>query len=333
MKGLVWVLACLTLSLPAPWAAEGLPAKLYRWVDKHGKVHYSDTVPAEAAAQERVIYDKAKIRKLEVVEKPKTPEELAREARLAELRQAQQHLFEEQIAHDQALLRTYRNEEELELTLKGQLDTIDARVKVLYANIERQQSQLDSKIREAAELERQGRPVPQALRDAIADLRHQIQQYQSKVTSELQTKEALKTKFAQDLARFNRLQTGFQAHPSPTARPGLDAYPSTLSLAYCQPNTDCPKAWQLARRYVQSHATTPLFIDSEALLYTEDPHQDQDIALAVARIHGQTQDTLFLDVRCKLSGIGKALCQSERVQDILAGFARFIQEGLQSTAQ
>lgn len=333
------VFVCLAWSLPGSWAGENPPAKLYQWVDKQGKVHYSDTIPAEAAEHERVIYDKSQVRKLEVVEKPKTPEELAREAKLAELREAEKRLLEEQMARDQALLRTYRNEEDLQLALKGQLDTIDTRVKVLKANVKRQQTQLDSKIREAAEIERQGRKVPQVLIDTIAGIHHQIQQHQLKIARELKAKEELQRKFAQDLARFQNLKARLQegVKKTPTTRPDSEQSSKQrviLSLAHCQQNIDCHQAWQLARMYVQVHATTPLFIDGDTLLHTEDPHQDQDIALTVARIKGKDgKDTLFLDVRCKLSGVGQKLCHSERVREIRAGFAPFIQEGLRSTAQ
>lgn len=334
---LVWV--CLALALPGPLAGENPPAKLYQWVDKQGKVHYSDTIPAEAAEHERVIFDKSRVRKLEVMEKPKTAEELAREARLAELREAEKRLLEEQIAQDQALLRTYRNEEDLQLALKGQLDTIDTRLKVLEANIKRQQAQLDGKIREAAEIERQGRQVPQALIDTIAGIRHQIQQHQSKVAHEIKAKEELQRKFAQDLVRFQNLKARLQEGIKKTATTRPDSEPSNkqgivLSLTHCRQDIDCNQAWQLARIYVQTHATTPLFIDSDTLLHTEDPQQDQDIALTVARIKGKDQeDTLFLDVRCKLSGVGQKLCHSDRVREIRAGFASFIHEGLRSTTQ
>ncbi|MFN3920453.1 MAG: DUF4124 domain-containing protein, partial [Methylohalobius sp.] len=316
------VLVCLALALPGPLAGENPPAKLYQWVDKQGKVHYSDTIPAEAAEHERVIFDKSQVRKLEIVEKPKTAEELAREARLAELREAAKRLLEKQIAQDQALLRSYRNEEDLQLALKGQLDTIDTRIKVLEANVKRQQAQLDSKIREAAEIERQGRKVPQALIDTIAAIRHQIQQQQSKIAREIKAKEELQRKFAQDLARFQNLKARLQEGINKTATTRPDSEPSNkqrviLSLIHCRQEIDCNQAWQLARIYVQRHATTPLFIDSDTLLHTEDPHQDQDIALTVARIKGKDQeDTLFLDVRCKLSGVGQKLCHSDRVRQI-----------------
>lgn len=336
-KAVVWIF-CLAL-LSGSRAGENPPARLYQWVDKQGKVHYSDTVPAEAAKHERVIYDKSQVRKLEVVEKPKTSEELAREARLAELREAEKRLLEEQLARDQALLRTYRTEEDLQLALTGQLDTIATRVKVLKANIKRQQAQLDAKIREAAEIERQGRKVPQVLIDTISGIRHQIEQHQLKVSHELKAREELKRKFALDLARFQNLKARLEVGVRKTATTRPDSEPSSkqrviLSVAHCRQTSDCDRAWQLARIYVQTHATTPLFIDSDTVLHTEDPHQDRDISLTVARIQGKDgEDTLFLDVRCKLSGMGQTLCQGDEVREIRAGFTKFIEEGLRSTAK
>ncbi len=329
---LLFVTAFLAASL-----AEGNPGpRLYRWVDKQGKVHYSDTVPAEAIRHRRVVYDKKQLRKLKVVEKPKTREELAREARLAQLRREEKRLLEEQLAKDRALLRTYRSEEDLQLALQGQLDTIDARIRVLEANSQRLQSLLKQKIAKAAEIERNGRPVPKNLARDIASLRSQIRLSKTKIDREEQAKDELQRKFARDLERFRRLQANFQRTEAvATTRP--DSRPSAkqrvvLSVAHCRPTVDCDRAWQLARIYVQTHATTPLFITSDSILHTQDPRRDEDIALTVARIRGKEKDTLFLDVRCKLSPVGQALCRSEPVRKIRAEFPTFIESGLKASA-
>lgn len=48
MKRIVLLFICLAFSTPGVQAAE-----LYRWVDKNGKVHYSDVPPADVADVER----------------------------------------------------------------------------------------------------------------------------------------------------------------------------------------------------------------------------------------------------------------------------------------
>ncbi len=336
MRSVRSALLLVTAFLAASPAGGNPAPRLYRWVDQQGKVHYSDTVPAEAIRHRRVVYDKKQLRKLKVVEKPKTREELARETRLAQLRREEKRLLEEQLAKDRALLRTYRSEEDLQLALQGQLNTIDARIRVLEANIQRLQSLLKQRIAKAAEIERNGRTVPESLAQDIASLRSQIRLSKTKIAHETQAKEALQRKFARDLERFRRLQAHFQqAEAVATTRPDTRASAKQriiLSVAHCRPAVDCDRAWQLARIYVQTHATTPLFINSDTILHTQDPHRDEDIALTVARIRGKGEDTLFLDVRCKLSTVGQELCHSEPVREMRAGFPAFIESGLKASS-
>lgn len=326
---------CLLNLASAAWA-EG---KLYRWQDNNGEIHYSDTVPAEESRHERVIYDKFELRQLAIVERAKTAEELARENRLAELRREEQRLLKEQLSRDRALLRTYRNEEDLQLALQGQLNTIDARIKVLSSNIKRQYALLDAQIKQAAAIERKGGKAPSDLVENIEATRRQIKQHQLKIAHENQAKQQLRKKFSQDLARFQVLQAQLNKGIQKTATTRPDLEPSSkqrviLSVAHCQDNNDCDKAWQLAKIYLKMHSDTPLYIDSDNILHTEDPVKDEDIALTVARIRDRQQnDVLFLDVRCKLSNLGQEICKSAKVREIRAGFVYFIREGLASTAQ
>ncbi|HHJ39919.1 MAG: hypothetical protein AXA67_04355 [Methylothermaceae bacteria B42] len=315
--------------------AEG---KMYQWKDKDGNIHYSDTVPADESEHQRIIYDKSQMRRLKVVERAKTPEELAREMRLAQLRREEKKLLDEQLARDRALLRTYRNEEDLELALKGQLNTIDARIKVLSANIKRQYALLDAHIKKAADIERKGKKPPKSLIENIQATRRQIQQHQLKIAHENKAKELVRQKYAKDLQRFRRLMKQMQKGIKKTATTRPDTEPSSkqrviLSVVHCTENHDCGRAWQLARIYLKMHSSTPLYIDSENILHAHDPIKEDDIALTVARIHNDKYDTLFLDVRCKLSTIGEEVCKSPKVREIRAGFVHFIREGLRSTAQ
>jgi len=312
---------------------------MYRWVDKQGKVHYSDTLPETAIPKEKIVYDKEHGRKIKVIEKAKSPEELAREARLRELRKEEKRLLAEQLTRDSALLRTYRNEEDLKLALQGQLKTIEARIRVLGTNISRHQSLLEDAVKQAATLERNGRRVPESLKNKIAAIRGQINEFQIQIEREEQLKETLEQKFAKDLERFRRLQEHYADSQKKTATTRPDSGPSDsrriiLSVVTCQRNLDCERAWQLARIYVQTHATTPLFISGHTIIHTKDPRLDKDIALTVARIMADSeQDILFLDVRCKLSSVGQDLCRSDKVREIRRGFPAFIREALRSSSK
>jgi glutaredoxin len=54
MKRMVWLLACFAI---APMGTEA--GELFRWVDKSGKVHYSDVLPADVTDVERKKFSSA----------------------------------------------------------------------------------------------------------------------------------------------------------------------------------------------------------------------------------------------------------------------------------
>src|SRR5690606_7884572 len=75
-------LAALSVALALALSGAAEAQKLYRWVDKDGKVHYSDHVPPEAVDQARDELNDQGL-KVRSVERALTPEEIAeRDARL-----------------------------------------------------------------------------------------------------------------------------------------------------------------------------------------------------------------------------------------------------------
>ena len=71
--------AALALALAAGVAAQDKTdgPKLYRWVDKQGKVHYDDALPPEAVNQARGEYDPKTGNRLGTVARALTAEERA----------------------------------------------------------------------------------------------------------------------------------------------------------------------------------------------------------------------------------------------------------------
>lgn len=86
-------------------------AKMYKWVDAQGKVHYTDTLPPSSASQGNTEISKTG----NVVNKTESAEEkekrLAAEAEAAE----RNKLAQEQARRDRALLATYTSEQEIDL--------------------------------------------------------------------------------------------------------------------------------------------------------------------------------------------------------------------------
>lgn len=312
----------------------GARAETYRWTDAQGNVHYSDQLPPEQAKLPREKVN-PQTRKKELQEGEKSSEQLARERQLKELRAQQERLLQEQRDSDLSLLRTYRSEDDLLAALHGKLQMMDSQIKLTESNQRRQEEILSRDQQRAAELERQGHPIPKNLLDGIEATRREKTKLQDQIKKLERDKQAIAQRFTRDMERFKALQLRQKdLSQAPGSRGQLLAADESgregiiISAVACSIGAVCDKAWVLSKGYVREHATTPLITETEKILQTANPAADGDVALTVSRIAGKGEDILFLDVRCRSSSLGEELCRGDKVRAIRAGFKSFIEAGL-----
>jgi hypothetical protein len=104
---------------------------------------------------------------------------------------------------------------------------------------------------------------------------------------------------------------------------------SGLGLYICKNTMQCEQAWKIAGEFVARYSTTAPDVENENLIMRASPVKDDDLSLSVSKlsqIEGQMQ--IFLDVRCRMSSLGKELCSSNQVQSIRGEFSPFIQSML-----
>jgi hypothetical protein len=318
---------------PPPSPGSG---KSFRWVDEEGVTHYSDQVPPDQANKRRSKLD-AQGREVAVIEAPKTLEQLRREQQLKQLRAQQDRILAEQRDRDLSLLRTYRNEQEMYRALQGKLDTLDSLIRITEANRQRQQEMLLGHERRAADLERQGQPVPQSLRDLIKASRKQIGDFNAKIRRVEEDKREITERFAKDIARYQAIATQRKTS-NDSLESGLfdlgggsnrrEQGEIVISAISCAVGAMCQRAWGLAKEYVLKSASPTLSLETDRILQTPAPNNDSEFSLTVTRIAGKTEDILFMDVRCRSSSVGEALCAGEKLRQIRLGFKAYIEEGL-----
>ena len=105
-------------------------ARMYRWVDDKGQVHYSDRVPQEYIDKERKEYDEEG-RLLSTITAAKTEAQLAEERKRAAEEAQRRKKAEEQEKEDRVLLKTYASSQELEKAREEQLAFIDKAIESL----------------------------------------------------------------------------------------------------------------------------------------------------------------------------------------------------------
>lgn len=328
------VIAMLCLASAAQvWGAVEGGKSFYRWTDKEGKVHYGDRLPPEQTQLGGVKYDASGIKK-QSIEGARTPEQLEAAAKLKHLHAEQARLFAEQADRDQALLRSFRNEEEVRMALQGNLNTLNAQVKVIQANLQRQQEKLAPLQQQADAAQKAGKQVPKGLADNLATIQHQVTSYQSQIVNAEKEKQILVERAETDVARLKALKTRPDSNSRTLTESAQgDALDLLVGAVPCLGDESCGKGWSAAQAYLQKTSAEPLFIATDRILRTMEPVSESGFALTVVRIAGQTGDTLFLDVRCSHSSIGQALCASSKSQDIRQEFRQAVAEAVGLAAQ
>lgn len=307
--------------------------QVYRWIDKDGNVFYSDKVPPTQSQYKRSKIDKRGMA-VKVFDGAKSFNQIKREKKLKKLRKEKERLMEEQRANDRALLRSFRNQQEIRDTLNSKLTTIGSLIGITNSNIGKLENQLAKQEERAASRERNGKKIPKKLLNQIGESRDSLRRNYKKLSEYEKEKTRLTRKYENDITRFGELVANTEdakpsIHRQNRTQTGINEVDG-ISIYKCRDENACKAAWQLALNYVEEKATTPISIKNEKIIYTADPAADHDIGLAVYKLPGESTNyaNLFLDIRCKSTSLGQDLCASNRIKDIRKGFNSFISERL-----
>ena len=298
--------------------------RLYRWVDDEGNVTFSDQVPPDQVQHKReTLNEKAQV--VDVVERAKTPEELARQKRLEELRREQEKIIAKQAAADKVLLATYRNLDDMNRALENKLALLDGKKRVIDGNKQRFEQQLFQQQQQAANLERNGKTIPEKLLRDIAASRQQIALSEQELRRHKQEQEVVEREFRADMARFEFLTRDYNDIKDTRESLAASNANNELGLFVCQDAEQCERAWKLAADFVYKYATTGRDVETDKLIMTAAPVNDNDFSLSVSKLDQSGTQQIFLDIRCKDSNIGYEFCNSEKAQTIRRSFSPYIQ--------
>ncbi len=198
--------ATLALGLAMAWNVSA--QNVYRWLDEEGKVHYTKTLPPEAAKRpydvlsasgiliERVTDPTAR-HKPAAEEKSDRPEPLYSDA-------------EKQAMADRLLLLKYHSEQEILEAMELEIDHLKYDERLLDATYASVLKTLQSQISLAASSQRSGLEVDATLREDIAHLQERLQSNR-KTNQELELrKENIRARFREDLDRYRALVSQYQ---------------------------------------------------------------------------------------------------------------------------
>ena len=193
-------------------AAVALPAeaKIYRWVDAQGKVHYSDTLPVRDSGRGNDVLSKDGI----VVRHHDSEAQKKVQDAAAAAERAQQEAKRKQRRRDQALLATYTTAKEIDLARNRALDNYQLIINSLQVRLNQVDATLAELRGRADEFTRANKPEPPYLGAELA----RAQSDQASLTSEIQqnreTMAQTRAQYAADKARFIELTGGADQAPA-----------------------------------------------------------------------------------------------------------------------
>lgn len=197
--------AALTLALAALAPDAAAQRKLYRWTDKDGKVHYTDSLPADAVNDKQEELNNQGM-SVKTTERARTPEEEAaweaEQARLAEERKA----AEEKAKMDKALTSSYLTEDDLTRAYAERFDLLEQGLESARIGIRSHEKSLADLLEHAANLERNGKPVPAKINDAITEARNQINEQRAMLERSEKESQTLRTEYEALLTRYRELK-------------------------------------------------------------------------------------------------------------------------------
>ncbi len=180
--------------------------KLYRWVDKHGQVHYGDSVPAEYAEQDRDVLNKQGVR-VGREEGTITPEEAA--AKAAEEKAAREE--QKRKLRDRVLLQTYQSVKELEILRDTRLELVDAQLTIQeqsLSNLRAQRAKIERSASRYAPINTEpgAPPLPDETAADLEQSANDIATQESNLLRRREERENIRLTFEADIKRYQELR-------------------------------------------------------------------------------------------------------------------------------
>lgn len=177
----------------------------YKWRDAAGALHYSDSLPAEAA---KFGYEVVNGQGLVIkrVERAKTPEELAAAKAAAAKAEVERNAAAQRAREDERLLSMFAGEDDLKRSQQQRLDSIDQEISATKFSLRNQEQTLADLLDRAAEYERTGKALPEFQAKQIAALRTQVDDTHQAVARREQERAAAAAQLEAELARYRELK-------------------------------------------------------------------------------------------------------------------------------
>jgi len=176
-------------------------AKMYKWVDEDGQMHFGDKIPQEYLVKEHDELNehgvKTKHRKAE-----KTAEEKAKERLLEQARKKAALAEKKQKQLDRVLLDTYSSERDLVVARDSRLDALATQIQLSEAFISDTNKKIESMEKRVTQIKAAGREVPVNLHNRLNSEKQQVAVQMEVMKNHKKRSEKISAQFNGYIERF-----------------------------------------------------------------------------------------------------------------------------------
>ena len=184
-----------TLSIVLLSTAFSVQARLYKWVDDDGQIHFGDRIPTEYLAKEHEELNEQGVT-TRYRAAMKTAVEKAEDRRLEEEQKKVALIAKKKKQRDRVLLDTYTTERDLILARDSRLDAVGSQIQLAGSIVSDSHKKIDS-------MEKQIIQIKESNRDVPADLYEKFDREQRQVVVQTQVLENHKIRRHEISEQFN----------------------------------------------------------------------------------------------------------------------------------
>lgn len=203
MRLAITALLLSTLCITQHAHAEG-GNRIVKWKDEKGVTHYGDSIPPQYANRDNSLMNKQGITVQQ--NKPNAPQD--KEAELAKL---------EQDKKDRALLGTFTNADEIDLTRDRNLEPELLALKNLQQDREIAQKKVDKSNTAVSNFGRSKKPVPASVSAELKTNKDGLAKIDQRISERQQTIDSISKRFEEDKKRYLTLRGQNTASPASLA--------------------------------------------------------------------------------------------------------------------
>ncbi len=197
--------ALLTLSaviLFNPFVAQ---AKMYKWVDEEGNMHFGDRIPPKYLVKEHEELNERGIT-MKHRQAAKTAEQKEEEKLLEKERKHAEVIAKKQNRRDRVLLDTYTTERDLILARDSRLDATDSQIQLAESIIKDSNVKIASMEEQVARIKASNRDVPPGLFQRIDNEKQQVEVQTEVMGKHKVRRDEIAMQFNGYIKRFNTLK-------------------------------------------------------------------------------------------------------------------------------